>query len=65
MRYGTLHDLLMKSSSSRKFLLSQPVEVQMKLHEMDGYIHTADELHRYAGLLKKAERAVEISEMLF
>lgn len=42
-----------------------PVNLQMKLHEHNGYIHTADELHRRADEIIKYERQIQISESFF
>ena len=36
--------------------------MQLKLHEHNDYIHTADKLHRRADTIAKYERQVEISE---
>ena len=40
MLYNSLHHLIMRSSSSRRFFLSLPVEVQMVLHKDNFFIHT-------------------------
>ena len=44
MQYKNLHALIEGSSSSRSFFLSLPVELQLKLHEQNDYIHTALDL---------------------
>lgn len=48
MRYRDLHELIFSSSSSRKYFLELPVEVQMKLHAINDFIRTQDELRRSA-----------------
>lgn len=62
MKYENLKQLIQQSSSSRRFFLSLPVNMQMKLHEHNGYIHTAEELHRCADAILKYERQVRIIE---
>lgn len=62
MRYENLNQLVRESSSSRRYFLSLPVSMQLKLHEHNDYIHTADELHRRTDAILKYERQVEISE---
>ena len=51
MQYLNLQGLLQGSSSSRAYLLSLPVEIQIQLHEQDTLIHTQFELRRYAEIL--------------
>ncbi len=62
MRYENLNQLIRESSSSRRYFLSLPVSMQLKLHEHNDYIHTADELHRRTDAILKYEQQVEISE---
>lgn len=62
LRYPNLSQLLLKSSSSRQYFLSLPVAVQMELHSLGEYIHTAEELHRYEALTKVRKRQIENSE---
>lgn len=62
LRYENLNQLVRKSSSSRRYFLSLPVSMQIKLHEHNDYIHTADELHRRADAILKYEQQVQISE---
>lgn len=62
MRHENLNQLIRESSSSRRYFLSLPVSMQLKLHEHNDYIHTADELHRRTDAILKYERQVEISE---
>lgn len=65
MKYENLKQLIQQSASSRSFFLSLPVNMQMKLHEHNDYIHTAEELHRHADAILKYERLVQISRSLF
>lgn len=62
LKYENLNQLIRESSSSRRYFLSLPVSMQLKLHEHNDYIHTADEMHRRADAILKHERQVEISE---
>lgn len=62
MRYENLNQLVRESSSSRRYFLSLPVSIQLKLHEHNDYIHTADELHRRTDAVIKYERQVQLSE---
>ena len=48
MPFPDLQTLLQASNSSRQFLLSLPVDVQLQLHEQNGWIHTQADLRRYA-----------------
>lgn len=48
MLYNSLHHLISRSSSSREFFLSLPVEVQMVLHKDNFFIHTQLDLRRKA-----------------
>ena len=59
LRYENLNQLVHESSSSRSFFLSLPVSMQMKLHEHNDCIHTADELHLHTDALLKYERQVQ------
>ncbi len=54
MQYNSLHHLISKSTSSRRFFLSLPVEVQMALHKDNFFIHTQLDLRI------KAEFATEL-----
>lgn len=62
MRYENLNQLVRESSSSRRYFLSLPVDMQLKLHTHNDYIHTADELHRRTDEILKYERQVQLSE---
>ena len=48
MPFPDLQTLLQASNSSRQFLLSLPVDVQLQLHEQNEWIHTQADLRRYA-----------------
>lgn len=61
MQYANLHDLIFRSSSSRRYFLSLPVEMQMSLHEHNDCIHTAAQLHERAGALERYHHALAIS----
>lgn len=51
MKYENLKELINESSSTRRYFLSLPVGVQMKLHEQNEFIHSAYELHRNAEII--------------
>ena len=53
MAASNLKELIQISSSSRQYLLSLPVSIQMQLHEQNEFIHTLYELHRNAAYLMK------------
>ena len=40
MQFKNLQKLIQTSSSSRQYLLSLPVSIQMQLHEQNDFIHT-------------------------
>ena len=54
MLYNSLHHLINRSSSSRRFFLSLPVEVQMVLHK-DNF-HTQLDLRRKAEIIQSLMR---------
>ena len=62
MRYENLNQLVRESSSTRRYFLSLPVEIQIELHEHNDYIHTAAELHRRVSALENYHRQVQLSE---
>ena len=62
LRYENLNQLIRGSRSSRRYFLSLPVNVQLKLHEHHDYIHTSEELRRCTEAIQKYERQVQISE---
>lgn len=64
MRYENLNQLIRESSSSRRYFLSLPVSMQLKLHEHNDYIHTADELHRRTDAILKYERQVKSASII-
>ena len=51
MKADDLHDLIRRSSSTRRYFLSLPVGMQMDLHEKNAHIRTAEELHRFVDYL--------------
>lgn len=56
--------MITQSRSSRKYFLSLPVEFQMRLHGQNDYIHSANQLHSAAELIKIYDREIMISESL-
>ena len=48
-----LKDLIQRSGSTRRYLLSLPVDIQMELHNRSEYIHSAFELRTHADYLEK------------
>lgn len=56
MLYNSLHHLINRSSSSRAFFLSQPVEVQMALHKDNFHIHTQQQLRHKAEIVRSLMR---------
>ncbi len=50
--YTNLKQLLANSSSTRKYFLSLPVDMQLKLHKFNSCIHTAQQLHSYQVMLQ-------------
>lgn len=61
MKYADLHDLLIHSSSTRRYFLSQPVKMQLALYNRGNYIHTAHELRMHIDAVNAYNRAVSIS----
>lgn len=53
MQFANLQELIKTSSSSRRYLLSLPVSIQMQLHEQNEFIRTQYELRRNAEYLMK------------
>ena len=64
MSYENLRQLLQNSSSSRRYFLSLPVELQMTLHKQGAYIHRADDLRRYAAAAADYRHHVQLSGAL-
>ena len=62
MQYDNLHDLIYNSSSTRKYFLSLPVEMQMSLHKHSDYIHTSHELHQMVGVIENYEYHCKLSD---
>lgn len=56
MQYNSLHHLISRSSSSRRFFLSLPVEVQMVLHKDNFFIHTQFDLRNKAEIAQQLLR---------
>lgn len=59
MKYKDLQDLILHSSSTRKYFTSLPVPLQIALHEQNDYIFTAAQLHLRADLIQKYNHAVK------
>lgn len=62
MKYNNLKSLLETSSSARKYFLSLPVSLQITLHFQNRYIHSLEQLHRYAYLAQEYERYCQIAD---
>ena len=62
MKYDNLNHLVKESSSTRRYFLSLPVEMQIELHENNDSIHTSADLHRCVDALEHYHRQVQISE---
>ncbi len=60
MKYENLHELIRHSSSTRKYFLSLPVEMQLTMHEQNEYIHTAEELRDHVIAARDYARHVEL-----
>lgn len=45
MQYDNLNCLIRNSSSTRKYFLSLPIDMQLELHKHNEYIHSAQQLH--------------------
>ena len=52
IKYQNLHELIQRSSSSREYFLSLPVDTQLRLHVLNDYIHSLNKLHIYAEISK-------------
>ncbi len=52
MQYQNLNHLIQSSTSSRNYFLSLPVERQIQLHQLNDHIHSLQQLHLYANILK-------------
>ncbi|MCB5393423.1 hypothetical protein LIP62_04305 [Longicatena caecimuris] len=62
MKYDNLNQMVRESSSTRRYFLSLPVPMQIKLHDQSEYIHSAAELHRRVDEIKKYDKQVQLSE---
>lgn len=51
MQYKNLAELIRESNSTRKYFLSQPVWLQIELHNFNEYIHSAQQLHYSVDIL--------------
>ncbi|HIW73158.1 MAG TPA: hypothetical protein H9684_02440 [Firmicutes bacterium] len=60
MVYENLRDLLLNSSSARRYFLSLPVSRQMELHRYGGTIRSAAQLRRLADSLDKYRHQLEL-----
>ena len=58
MQYASLHDLIMRSSSTRRSL-------QLQLHEQNACIHSAAQLRAQVYTTEKYNRSVELADSLF
>ena len=52
IKYQNLHELIQRSSSSREYFLSLPVDTQLRLHVLNDYIRSLHQLHIYAEISK-------------
>ena len=52
IKYQNLHELIERSSSSREYFLSLPVDTQLRLHVLNDYTHSLHQLHIYAEISK-------------
>lgn len=52
MQYQNLNHLIQSSTSSRNYFLSLPIERQIQLHQLNDHIHSLQQLHLYANILK-------------
>ncbi len=64
LQYTNLHDLILGSSSTRRYFLSLPTDMQMQLHEYNDLIHSAAELHAQVGLIDRYRHAVAIADSM-
>ena len=53
MQYNKLTQLLSDSSSSRRYFLNLPVEMQLELHKYNDNVRTAHELHEMVEALNR------------
>lgn len=53
MQFHDLKQLLQNSSSSRRYFLTLPVELQLEIHQYNHHIHNLHQLHQYVDYLKK------------
>ncbi len=55
-RPNNLRELLQRSSSTRTYFVSLPVEMQIRLHEQGEHIRSAEQLHRTAEIWQEQSR---------
>lgn len=60
--YKNLNMLVASSKSAGDFFFSLPVETQARLADCGTLIHTAADLHLYAGRVDKHARAVRLAD---
>lgn len=65
MRYINLNELIKNSSSTRKYFLSLPVDMQLSLHEHNDYIHTALELRNHVSAIENYAHHVKLSNGMY
>lgn len=51
MQYDSLCEMVKHSADSRRYFLTLPSEIQMRLHNQNEYIHTQQELRSNAEFL--------------
>ncbi|MGM9681917.1 MAG: hypothetical protein ACI3XR_10495 [Eubacteriales bacterium] len=61
MRYENLCALIRGSSGSRRFFFTLSVEDQLAMQSYGDFIHTAEDLHRYADAAKEDRRRRRLS----
>ncbi len=61
LKYHDMNELIRHSSSTRRYFLSLPVEMQLALHEHNDYIHTAEDLRKHVAAVNDYVRHVKIS----
>ncbi|MGM9637648.1 MAG: hypothetical protein ACI3YK_06660 [Eubacteriales bacterium] len=61
MRYENLCELIRGSAGSRRFFFDLSVEDQLAMQPYGDFIHTAEDLHRYADAAKEDRRRRRLS----
>lgn len=62
MRYNNLHDLINYSSSTKRYFLSLPTEIQTALNAHNHYIHTAEDLRYRVGVIENYRHHCKLSD---